>query len=60
LTERAVSSYKVIKAALGGCTHFITCPSDDEGETMTIGFGQGVVSALVYMGTMLTSSAIRR
>lgn len=35
---------KVIKAAVGGCTHFVTTASDQEDATTTIGFAQGVVS----------------
>lgn len=42
--SETVSGIKVIKASLGGCTHFITTPGEEEGETMTVGFAQGAVS----------------
>lgn len=34
---------KVMTAASGGCSHFLTTPTDT-GATMTVGFGQGCVS----------------
>lgn len=60
----AVSSVKVITAALGGCTHFVTTASDDEDAVTTIGFAQGVVGrARASLGGVLIahlSIALRR
>lgn len=47
MAECSVADYDIDIAALGGCTHFVTCPADDdESHSMTVGFGQGAVSLL--------------
>ena len=41
----SVAGWRVVDAAVGGCTYFITTPHVD-GEIATVGWGQGCVSVL--------------
>ena len=43
----AVSRCKIFKTSSGGCTHFVI--GDLDGERMTIGWGQGVVSGILVI-----------
>ncbi|EKC99494.1 hypothetical protein A1Q2_06226 [Trichosporon asahii var. asahii CBS 8904] len=46
---------KIQVASLGGCTHFITTPTDD-GTTQTVGFGQGALYGASVRTRELTHS----
>ncbi|WVR07652.1 hypothetical protein IAU60_004694 [Kwoniella sp. DSM 27419] len=48
---------KIIKAACGGCTHFVTTP--ENGEVMTVGFGQGALYGELGLGPDVGKSATK-
>ncbi|EJT48106.1 hypothetical protein A1Q1_02916 [Trichosporon asahii var. asahii CBS 2479] len=57
--QAARQSCKIQVASLGGCTHFITTPTDD-GTTQTVGFGQGALYGELYQADSYRSPGRHR